>query len=210
MQALSSFTDTALDLKVSVFDRSLRPTGCCLLREYLEDPQLHQNLTLIIRGKTGTGKTELAKACGYALSRRYSDNPCLYFTTTVDGLRKVQSQFQAGQTLLLDEMEGSSIQLVHADANFMKCLLNPANPQVLRGRNDDISLPARLMRIVTCNAETLDEWLTELSSRERDVAALRRRVADMYVASSLYRSNTTARASSSGLRPKRTLAEAFS
>ena len=51
--------------------------------------------------------------------------------------------------------------------------------------------------------------LSELSSRERDVAALRRRIADMYVASSLYRSNAKASASSSGLTPKRTLADAF-
>ena len=211
VQALSSFVDTVLDLEVNVFDRSLCPTGRCSLLQYLEDPRLHQCLTLIMRGNTGVGKTELAKTCGYALSKRYCDNPCLYFATTVDSLRKVQSQLKAGHTLMLDEFEGSSIQLVHADANFMKCLLNPVNPQVLRGRNDDIAMPARLMRIVTCNTESLDEWLTALSSRERDVAALRRRVADLHVTRSLYRSTVNTDNLVDGLLPaKRSVAAAFS
>ncbi len=156
-----------------------------------------------MRGETGLGKTELAKLCGYALSKRYTDNPCLYFATTVDSLRKVQLQFQAGQTLLLDEFEGRSVQVVHADANFLKCLLNPVNPQSLRARNEDISLPARLMRIVTCNTDTIEEWLAALSHQERDTAALRRRVADLHVTTSLYKSAFKAVESHHGLLPHR-------
>ena len=93
----------------------------------------------------------------------------------------------------------------------MKCLLNPVNPQSLRARNADISLPARLMRIVTCNTDTLEEWLAALSHQERDTAALRRRVADLHVTTSLYRSAVKANDSDYGLLSElRSLADAFS
>jgi hypothetical protein len=120
LQPLREFTVDLLRCPIVVHDTSLWPSGRCTVAEYFGNEALHLNLTLLIHGPTGQGKTEVAKTLGFATSAQYHASPCLWFANTVDSLRTVQSQILPGHVVLFDELDPASIQLVHADSNFLK------------------------------------------------------------------------------------------
>ena len=186
VQPRSAFIDGLWDLEVIVPDLSLCPAGRTTLRTFCQEPRLHQNLTLLVHGPTRLGKTEAAKLLSFGLSSRYLDEPCVFFLNTIDSIRRIQSFLKPGHVLLLDELDGGSSQLVHADSNIFKTLLNPTNNASIRGRNDDIELPPRLLRVITSNAESLEAWTAEISNKDRDRAAIMQRLAGCNVSSRLY------------------------
>jgi len=188
VQPRSAFVDSLLDLEVIVPDLSLCPAGRTTLRTFCQEPNLHQNLTLLVHGPTRLGKTEAAKLLSFGLTSRYLDDPCVFFLNTIDSIRRIQSFLKPGQVLLLDELDGDSSQLVHADSNIFKTLLNPVNNASIRGRNDDIELPPRLLRVITSNAESLEAWTADIAPRQRDRDAIMQRLAGCHVADRLYAS----------------------
>jgi hypothetical protein len=187
VQSRSAFIDGLLDLEVCIPDQSLCPGGRTTLREYCEESNMHQNLTLLMHGPTRLGKTEAAKMLAFALSSMYLDSDaCVFFLNTIDSIRSIQQFIKPGHVLLLDELDGGSSQLVHSDCNMFKVLLNPVNSATVRGRNDDIELPPRVLRVLTSNAESIDAWAAQAAPRLRDRDALTQRLACCHVSSRLY------------------------
>lgn len=237
LQSLSQFSDSILDHEVTINDESLWPSGKCTLREYLSLEQLHLELTLLIHGPTGLGKSEMAKVLFYTVSCQYlGDAACLWYMNTVDSLRKIQSQLIPGHVILLDEMDPESVQLVHCDMNLLKActetkwlgmggickpnlpgqysltspmppvppplsrlhsqpqlfygllevLLNPVTPGTLRTRNEDVTVPARTIRVLTSNCSSVAEWLGG-AGHQGDRDAVTRRLAMLHVTDSLWK-----------------------
>ena len=113
---------------------------------------------------------------------------------------------------MLDEFNPGRAQVVHCDATMMKVLLNPVAPGTVRARQDDVSLPVGLIRVLTANSDSMDSWLEPLRADPTDRAAIEWRVATLHVTHSLWRTAGAGRprvANGKGMRAKRTFENAL-
>ena len=112
----------------------------------------------------------------------------------------------------MDEFNPCGAQVVLCDANMMKVLLSPVSPGTVRARQDDITLPAGLLRVFTSNTTSLESWLEPLRAEPGDLAAITRRIATLHISHSLWRAHGTGRPSGSIPRipAKRSFASALS
>ena len=94
----------------------------------------------------------------------------------------------------------------------MKVLLNSVSPGTVRARQDDITLPAGLIRVLTANADSLESWLEPLRAEPGDLAAIRRRMATIHIRHSLWRAPGAGRPSETipRIHAKRSFASALS
>ena len=88
---------------------------------------------------------------------------------------------------MLDEFNPVSAEVVHCDANMIKVLVNPIAPGTVRARNDDVSLPAGMIRVITTNSQSLEHWLDPLKADPVDAAAVQRRMATLQVIGKLWK-----------------------
>ena len=187
IQPLSQFVPDLLDKRVDIADTSVCPSGHCSLREYLSDENLHLNLSLLVHGPTGLGKSEAMKTCFFAVSVQYLQaQACMWFLNTLDSVRTIQTSLRAGQVLFLDEFDPNSVQIIHSDANLLKVLLYPGVPATIRGRKDDVTIPAGMIRVLTSNSQDQEQWLAGVCARQQDRDAIIRRMATLEVNTSLY------------------------
>jgi hypothetical protein len=194
LQALDQFRSDVLQLRVTIHDRTIMASGECSLEHYLTCSDLHQVLSLLVHGGSGFGKSELTKLLFFTLSTQYlAHNAILWHCNTIDQIRAIKGRMKAGQILMLDEFDPVGAQIVHADANTIKVLLNAVSPGTVRARNEDVSLPSGLLRVLTSNAGSLDEWLAPLAAKPADNAAIVRRMATLHVTSSLWKTPGAAR-----------------
>ena len=213
LQPMHQFATDLLDLRVTIHDRSVRASGECSLKEYLASQDLHQTLSLLVHGDTGLGKSEMVKLVFFTLSTQYLDQSAiLWHCNTIDQMRVFKNDLKAGQILMLDEFNPVGAQIVHSDSNMMKVLLNPIAPGTIRARNDDVSLPAGLIRVITTNSESLEHWLEPLQAQTVDKNAIIRRIATLEVTGSLWKTPGAARqmtADRNGLVMKRNFEQAL-
>jgi hypothetical protein len=188
IQSLEQFASDLLKLRVMVHDRSICPDGECSLKQYLASESLHQSLTLLVHGGTGLGKSEMVKLLFFTLSASYLDQAALlWHCNTIDQIRAFRNDVKAGQVLMLDEFNPVGAQVVHSDPNLIKVLVNPVLPGTVRARNDDVSLPVGLIRVITTNSESLEHWLDPLKADPVDANAIRRRMATLQVTGRLWK-----------------------
>ena len=188
MQSLDQFIPDILDLRVTIHDRSVWTSGECSLKEYLASEDLHQTLSLLVHGDTGLGKSEMVKLLFFTLSASYLDQDALlWHCNTIDQIRAFKNDMKAGQVLMLDEFNPVGAQVVHSDPNLIKVLVNPVLPGTVRARNDDVSLPTGLIRVITANSESLEHWLAPLKADPVDADAIRRRMATLQVSGRLWK-----------------------
>ena len=114
---------------------------------------------------TGYGKTQLALRLAVEWCKAYNqatgspkEEAKIVFSNTLDVAREVV--FRKGFCWVIDEMSpGDQDQLIHASENSMKVLMSPATQGSIRCRNQDLVLPCGVPRIVTGNAENVDDWV---------------------------------------------------
>ena len=188
IQSLGQFVDDLLKLRVTVHDHSICPSGECSLKQYLASENLQQTLCLLVHGGTGLGKSEMVKLLFFTLSASYLDQAAiLWYCNTIDQIRVFKNDVKAGQVLMLDEFNPVGAQVVHSDPKLIKVLVNPVLPGTVRARNDDVSLPTGLIRVITANSESLEHWLEPLKADPVDADAIRRRMATLQITGRLWK-----------------------
>ena len=188
VQCFSEFRQDVLDLPMTIDDKTIAAHDGTL-RQYIYDAQVHQSLTLLLHGGTRLGKTEMAKSIAMRLAVKYQGAEAKFImTNTLDALRNVQQHMSSGVPVVIDDTEpGNRAALVHTDQQIWKTLLQICNVASTRGRNDDVIVAPYQFKIITSNAESVDEWLHGLHCSPNHVAALKMRLASVHVESLLWR-----------------------
>ena len=113
---------------------------------------------------TGFGKTQLALRLAVEFAKAYNkvkhlpkEDAVVVFSNTIDVAKDIK--FKPGYVWVLDEMNPADpTQAIHMGENMMKVLLAPTVPGSVRCRNEDMQLPAGVLRIFTGNAASAQEW----------------------------------------------------
>jgi len=162
VQPRSAFKQATFDLPMQVLDTSLLRAGhgSLTLQDYIDNPGIHQSISLLLLGPTRCGKTELSKHIGLYLSMTYKDQQAVViFSNTIDVLKKYQDDLLPGAWVLLDDTEPWSDQLVHSSAAGWKSLLQCKDMSSCRARNVDVEISERVGKIITSNCKDFAEWL---------------------------------------------------
>jgi hypothetical protein len=137
------------------------------LLDLVREPKLLSRYGLLILGSVGTsgwGKSQFAKrlACLWSIAMCEAlglprSRARIVITNTIDAARFVE--FQPGMVWVLDEFEaGDRESVIYCSANIIKSIGNPSESCSIRGRNNDIVLPPNCARIITGNADSVDDW----------------------------------------------------
>lgn len=191
VQPLSAFIAEWASLPVRLADASIIGTSSTTLGHWMQEPKLHQNLTLLMRGKTRSGKSEFSKVLAMMLAMRYHpDGHALFlFLTTIEAAKECKEYMQPGVPVIFDDIDPSDKeQLVHTSLAMWKALLQGANPFTTRARNEDINWSRRQPKLITSNAKDVDAWLGKMgiSSDRSHVEAIEMRLADLEIPGSLF------------------------
>ena len=212
VQAEKVFKDSWRKMLVTIHDRSLltpemprSDQNKVTLDTFLKNPQLHQNVTLLMPGESRKGKTELAKYMCLLMCRKYQEeNARFIMTNTLDSLRNVQASMLPGVPVLLDDIggENSDLQLIYSSVSMWKAILQIKDATQNRARNDDLCWAARQPKIVTTNCKDLDDWIGTMFYHAKDEhkKAIQLRVAEVEsITDSLYKNERAPSQSSSFL-----------
>jgi hypothetical protein len=199
VQSASVFVDSWRSLPVVVHDVSLlKPymprVGTCgnavALETFLKYPELHQEVSLIMLGGSRLGKTELAKFLCLCMAVMYSpDSAYFIFAQTIDTIRENQSLMKPGVPVLLDDIDPDNrSQIIYSDLSMWKSILQVSNPSQNRARNVDLKWAARQPKVLTSNADSVDEWISKIDARGLPAhkLAVKMRVAELRVSELLY------------------------
>ena len=137
------------------------------LREVFSRSSLLNRYAVLILGAnktTGYGKSAVAKAlaCHYAkcfveARNLPHDRAQVVLMNTLDSARDIK--FVKGMVWVLDEFKpADTVSNVYCTETMLKCLFNPAEPCTLRARNVDIKVCDGIPRIITSNADSLENW----------------------------------------------------
>ena len=113
---------------------------------------------------TGFGKTQFAFRLAVELAKAYceakrlpKENAVVVFSNTVDVAKDIK--WKPGYVWILDEFSPADhAQAIHMSENMMKVLVEPNVPGSTRCRNEDLQLPAGVMRTFTGNADSPVQW----------------------------------------------------
>jgi hypothetical protein len=136
--------------------------------DLLTKPEILDKHGVLILGSdstTGYGKSQFAKrlavswSCamceGMGLSR---DRAKVVITNTIDAAKDIK--FEPGMVWVLDELCAKDReQVIYFSENIFKVLMTPSESGSIRARNADIVLPPHVARIVTGNADNVEDWL---------------------------------------------------
>lgn len=125
-------TDTIMTLTQDMtFEGDIDPRFARLV----ENTELHNNLTLLIVGEAGIGKTTWAK--------KTIPKPCL-FVTHIDDLRKFKVGFHV--SILFDD-----VSVTHFPETAQIHLVDWENPRSVHVRYGTARIPAGITKVFTCN-----------------------------------------------------------
>ncbi len=138
------------------------------LRQVLSDRRVAQQTGILLLGgnkTTGFGKTQFALRCAVEHAMAWCeatgaprDEANILITNTIDSANSVD--FSKIMVWILDEFSpGDKETQCYASEDLLKCLLTTNLVADLRGRNHNVKVPAGVLRIVTSNAETGQEWV---------------------------------------------------
>jgi hypothetical protein len=136
--------------------------------DLLTKPEILDKHGVLILGSdstTGYGKSQFAKrlavswSCaiceGMGLPR---DRAKVVITNTIDAAKDIK--FEPGMVWILDELCAKDReQVIYFSENIFKVLMTPSESGSIRARNEDIVLPPHVARIVTGNADNVEDWL---------------------------------------------------
>jgi len=126
-------TDTIMTLTQDMtFEGNIDPR----FEKLVENTEIHDNLTLLIVGEAGIGKTTWAK--------RTIPKPCL-FVTHIDDLRKFKVGFHV--SILFDD-----VSVTHFPETAQIHLVDWENPRSVHVRYGTARIPAGIRKIFTCNS----------------------------------------------------------
>jgi hypothetical protein len=189
LQPLDAFVDWA-SLPVSLKDASLTGSSTTTLGEWVDNPVLHQNVALLMRGATRCGKSELSKVIAMLVALQYDTNFAhILFLTTIEGAKECTDFMAPGVPIIFDDIDPSdTAQLVHSSLGMWKALLQGSNPFTTRARNQDINWCRRQPKLITTNAPDVDSWLGKMgiTSDRSHVAAIEMRLADCEIPGSMW------------------------
>ena len=208
IQHRSVFNDTWMSLPLELTDSSLAPGISPTLADFIELPGLHQNITLLMLGETRLGKTELAKWIAMLLSRKYlRDMASVLFINTIEAMKPLP--LVQGAVIIMDDVEPWSEQLAFSDPAFWKSLLQSTNSADLHARYSDISIPSRVMKIITSNCVNVAEWMGKLcKNKPEHTNAISKRLAVCRFEQSVYAGAASTQASGSFMPGLQSTAEA--
>jgi hypothetical protein len=178
IQNKDQFKDSVWELDILVSDASKLPFGLTRpkLKDYMKFKKLHMNLVLILLGIQRGGKSEIARYIGFTLSYMYRKHLAqVVRNDTIEVLKDVADILCEGDCIILDEFDMGSAQLVHCDANLIKAFFAINTNQDIRARNKDLSLVKNIMKILTSNAESPEQWAEALPTRGHHKAAIMER-----------------------------------
>ncbi len=138
------------------------------LRQVMSDRKVAQQTGILLLGgnkTTGFGKTQFALRCAVEHAMAWCeaagaprDEANILITNTIDSANSVD--FSKIMVWILDEFSpGDKETQCYASEDLLKCLLTTNLVADLRGRNHNVKVPAGVLRIVTSNAETGQDWV---------------------------------------------------
>lgn len=215
VQSEVQFINNWRSIQITLTDSSLLPDQddplTTTIGEYLDNPRLHQSVSLLVRGPSRTGKTELCKLICLMLALRYQDSSDAYFVfvTTLDILRQVQTMLLPGVPVLFDDVQpGDKDQLVHSSLSMWKQILQVKDNAQIRGRCDDIAFAKFQPKVVTTNSTSVSFWLGGLGiAGVEHIDAIKMRIAEVEITETLWASHGRAPAHAQSLAVVRTPAE---
>ena len=135
----------------------------------------------------------MAKLCCFLLAIEYLGVDAAYFifAQTIDSLRDVAHLLRAGVPVLLDEVDKAKddCQLIFNSVSMWKGILQGANPSQCRARNNDVKFAPRHSKFVTCNSNSLDDWISNMFQDPSpvDVTAIKLRSAECLVTERIFK-----------------------
>jgi hypothetical protein len=215
IQSVDAFVPGWQSLPVSLADASIIGASATTLGEWMGNPTLHQNVSLLMRGATRCGKSELSKLIAMIVAMQYSNtgNAHILFLTTIEAAKDCKDYMAPGVPIILDDIDPSDTsQLVHTSLGMWKAILQGTNPFTTRARNQDINWCRRQPKIITTNAPDVDSWLGKMgiTSDRSHVAAIEMRLADCEIPGSLWANPMQPNPEVALIGRKQSVADAFS
>ena len=191
IQSIDAFVADWESLPVRLADASIIGSSTTTLGEWINNPSLHQNVSLLMRGATRTGKSELSKLVAMLVAAQYNKDGYAHilFLTTIEAAKECKDFMAEGVPIIFDDIDPSdTAQLVHSSLGMWKALLQGSNPFTTRARNQDINWCKRQPKIITTNAPDVDAWLGKMgiTSDRSHVAAIEMRLADCEIPGSMW------------------------
>ena len=134
----------------------------------------------MLSGPSRIGKTELLKTILFAVSVRLRpEDPRLAVVGTLDKCRDISGDLVAGCALMLDEADPGDAQIIHSRATIWKSFLQTAQKSDVRGRQQDSSIAAFVVRGMTVanSIRSADTFAGRITCFEADKVALANRLA---------------------------------
>jgi len=188
VQSEAVFVPNWMGLPLNVQDKSIMENLACL-GDYINNPNIHQNCTLLIHGKSRKGKTEFAKMMAMTMALTYKGRAeaRIIVVNTLDLLRSIPMHLESGIPILVDDCDPCNhAALIYSDVAIWKAFLQCKDVATIRGRFSDIIVAPRQPKIITSNAETVDEWIGSLSIHGSHRDSLKMRIVSISVSDSLY------------------------
>jgi hypothetical protein len=147
---------------------------------------LHLQVTVLLYGPAGVGKTPLCESAAARMAASYQDtNEYYIITSTPDSLRRVSEEglMVSGVPIILDELDAADSKQHRSrlSANFVKQLTGVRTGGVVGARYQDFAFPPGCPRLVSSNAETMQEWLDGVTDSPVHQAAIKKRVLFVHV-----------------------------
>lgn len=138
------------------------------LHSLLCDASIMERYAILIMGEnktTGFGKTQFALRLAIEYAKAKSevegipkDEANILVTNTIDAARSID--FSKVLVWVLDEFEpGDENAIIYTSENIIKCLLTVTLRADLRGRQNDVSVPPGVCRIITSNSRDGQQWV---------------------------------------------------
>jgi hypothetical protein len=140
----------------------------CSFLTYVADPGKHMCHAALVFGgdaTSGFGKTSVCdRACFYwakSYAPTFNINSAYYiYTRTIEGLKRVKTEMQAGVPILCDEINLSDdTQIQYLSEDGLKQLLDITSMADLRARNENVTIYPNQPLLMTANADSIQAWL---------------------------------------------------
>ena len=179
VHSLSVFKDSWKLLEVTVHEASLLPASVprsdarpnvVTLESFVKCKELHQNVSLLVLGRTHQGKTEWTKILCLHLALMYHpvQRACFVFALTVDALRDNQAHMRPGVPALFDDMKfiaGSQRQIIYSAASIWKSGLQCKDASATRGRNNVVKRAYRQPKMIISTGTLAIPFYRPISSQ---------------------------------------------
>jgi len=137
---------------------------------------IHKNLAFVLLGKQRAGKSQLLRYIAAALAYAYNKEKMqVWRRDSIDVLKDIQHLVVAGDYIIIDEFDPGSAHLIKSDVNTIKAFFDLDGNSNVASRHNDSSLTGGVLRGVTSNAMTVEEYYEKLPKNGSHLSAVMER-----------------------------------